>query len=322
MMQRSNIEVIPEETPNHSEFFSLNENSSIRLDKKIGEGTYANLFLGECQGKQVAIKCTKNEYNPKHRVTAQREKAIHSKIEALCHEHEGEEGVTSLIRYYGNLKNIEFSQYKILKGNMNIVVEYVNGGSLESWIFNEDREFNWSMVHQFVDDIFCGLSFLHQYNIVHGDIKPANLLLHQKDDEVIHGKICDFGFTKEVDDEIDSCGSPVYIAPEILLPLLPRSPASDIYSMAIVLFEMQARTHIYEDVDPPVNTLEDLRDRVCHRGERDTISKTCPPKVARLINWGWAQSPDVRPNAQASLMVWRSQGEEKIELKASSFSLT
>ena len=74
----------------------------------------------------------------------------------------------------------------------------------------------------FCFDILQGLKFLHYINVLHMDIKPANLLLSTKvtDDEYSIVKICDFGLCKVADSEGKvlirlRCGTEPYIAPEV-----------------------------------------------------------------------------------------------------------
>ena len=67
----------------------------------------------------------------------------------------------------------------------------------------------------FAYQIFRALKYLHSAKIMHRDLKPANILVHNNT-----FKICDFGFSKYVDDVqnvLKSCvGSPIYMAPQIL----------------------------------------------------------------------------------------------------------
>ena len=80
------------------------------------------------------------------------------------------------------------------------------------------------------------LTFLHARGIVHGDLKPSNLLLRGPGDLVL----ADFGAAALVGAGGESGGgTPLYLAPEQLRGA-PRAPATDLYAAGAVLFEMAA----------------------------------------------------------------------------------
>ncbi len=82
-----------------------------------------------------------------------------------------------------------------------------------------------------------GVFYLHHNNIVHRDIKPENILLMP--DKSL--KICDFGFAQHKPKECMSrakCGTPNFIAPEILHQDEYDATASDIYSCGMTLYAM------------------------------------------------------------------------------------
>ncbi|OBT98778.1 hypothetical protein VE01_03382 [Pseudogymnoascus verrucosus] len=86
--------------------------------------------------------------------------------------------------------------------------------------------------------LFEGIKYLHERNIVHRDIKPENILLTDKD---LHIKIADFGLAKIVGEDSFTttlCGTPSYVAPEILEDTKNRrySRAVDIWSLGVVLY--------------------------------------------------------------------------------------
>ena len=77
-----------------------------------------------------------------------------------------------------------------------IVMEYLAGGSLADKLKDHKPLSNYK-VHKYLGQILDGLDFLHQRNIYHSDIKPANILFTEQDDI----KICDFGIAVELQTE-------------------------------------------------------------------------------------------------------------------------
>ncbi|CAK7225257.1 serine/threonine protein kinase [Sporothrix curviconia] len=86
--------------------------------------------------------------------------------------------------------------------------------------------------------LFEGVKYLHERNIVHRDIKPENILLVDRD---LHVKLADFGLAKIIGEESFTttlCGTPSYVAPEILADGRNRkyTKAVDIWSLGVVLY--------------------------------------------------------------------------------------
>ncbi|PGH18765.1 CAMK/RAD53 protein kinase [Helicocarpus griseus UAMH5409] len=112
----------------------------------------------------------------------------------------------------------------------------------------EGELFNWIVAHQKLTEnearkvflqLFKGLKYLHERNIVHRDIKPENILLV---DDRLTVKLADFGLAKIIGEDSFTttlCGTPSYVAPEILVEN-PRhrkySRAVDIWSLGVVLY--------------------------------------------------------------------------------------
>lgn len=124
-------------------------------------------------------------------------------------------------------------------GDLYIVMEVVEGPSLAGWLASKGPLPIDDAV-RIARQVLAALAAAHAAGIVHRDVKPANVLLG--DDGV--AKLADFGIAKRFDELDDSVtgtgtviGTPRYLAPEQALGA-PITPATDVYAMGLLLFEM------------------------------------------------------------------------------------
>ena len=122
--------------------------------------------------------------------------------------------------------------------NLYLVSEFMQGGDMffhmhdgQIVIFsNEKTKF-------YILELVLGLDFLHKNNMVYRDLKPENILLDNKG----HVKLTDFGLSKILEDEEDKaftlCGTPQYLAPEVLL-RQGYDKMVDWWSLGCVMYEM------------------------------------------------------------------------------------
>jgi serine/threonine-protein kinase len=121
-----------------------------------------------------------------------------------------------------------------------IVMEYVDGTSLDKLIQNRERLSSEAIILIFLE-ICKGLKYAHDKEVIHRDIKPANILI-SKNGEV---KLVDFGIAtskQSVDDGLTktgmTLGTPSYMSPEQIADTSKVDKRADIYSMGVMLYEM------------------------------------------------------------------------------------
>ncbi|QSZ28690.1 hypothetical protein DSL72_003190 [Monilinia vaccinii-corymbosi] len=118
-----------------------------------------------------------------------------------------------------------------------LVLELAAEGELFNWIVKKGKLTEQEARKVFVQ-LFEGLKYLHERGIVHRDIKPENILMT---DGELHVKLADFGLSKIIGEESFTttlCGTPSYVAPEILQDNSHRryTRAVDIWSLGVVLY--------------------------------------------------------------------------------------
>nr|XP_021188313.2 ovarian-specific serine/threonine-protein kinase Lok [Helicoverpa armigera] len=120
-----------------------------------------------------------------------------------------------------------------------IVLELMQGGELFDRITKQGH-----LSEQFTKFLFrqmvLAVKYLHSQGITHRDLKPENVLLESQDDDTLV-KITDFGLSKFVGEDSfmkTMCGTPLYLAPEVLRANGQRSygPEVDVWSLGVIFF--------------------------------------------------------------------------------------
>ncbi|GAA5820272.1 hypothetical protein JCM11251_005553 [Rhodosporidiobolus azoricus] len=202
----------------------------------IGAGSFGSVYLGmnPLTGSLMAVKQVELPTGNSH--NEERKKGM---LDALEREIE-------LLKVLQHDNIVQYLDSSTDSQHLNIFLEYVPGGSVAALLQNYGA-FEEALVSKFVRQILTGLDYLHEREIIHRDIKGANILVDNKGNI----KISDFGISKKVEDNLLSGakvhrpslqGSVYWMAPEVVKQTAYTSKA-DIWSLGCLVVEMLTGAH-------------------------------------------------------------------------------
>lgn len=194
------------------------------IGKLLGHGTFAKVYLARNvkSGESVAIKVIDKEKILKGGLIAHIKREI------------------SILRRVRHPNIVQLFEVMATKAKIYFVMEYVRGGEL----FNKVAKgrLKEEVARKYFQQLISAVGFCHARGVFHRDLKPENLLL----DENGNLKVSDFGLSA-VSDQIRQdglfhtfCGTPAYVAPEVLARKGYDAAKVDIWSCGIILFVLMA----------------------------------------------------------------------------------
>ena len=246
----------------------------IELKRKIGAGSFGDVYQGVYRGTNVAVKIPREK--------------ISDKAQFIKFFDE-----IAIMRDLRHPNVLLFMGARIQSPNQCIVTEYMPRGSLYDILHDDSIVLDWMLIQTMALDAAQGMDFLHSASppILHRDFKSPNLLVDKK----WNLKVADFGLTKfqkslNTSDH-SPMGSILWTAPEVLQDPENYTKKSDVYSYGIVLWELLTRSDPYQGMNPMYVALAVMED-----GLRPSVPPNWHGDIVKLLNDCWHSDPYVRPS--------------------------
>ncbi|KAJ9082101.1 Protein kinase of the Mitotic Exit Network, variant 2 [Entomophthora muscae] len=254
------------------------ENSKLlaqyQLGDCIGKGQFGSVYkaLNLHTGQIVAVKRVDLDGRSKE------------EIESLM-------GEVDLLKSLSHVRVVNYEGYVKTEASLNIVLEYVENGSLLQ-LLRSYGPLPAALVASFTSQILEGLMYLHDKQVVHCDLKAANILSN-KNGKI---KLTDFGVSlnlKVKDSDLGEivAGTPNWMAPEVIT-LQGASTASDIWSLGCTIVELLTEKPPYSDMNAMAALYRIVED------DCPPLPKNISPSLDDFLRSCFKKKPTKRPTAE------------------------
>ncbi|XP_022145347.1 serine/threonine-protein kinase STY17-like isoform X2 [Momordica charantia] len=256
----------------------------LKLENKVGSGSYGDLYRGTYFSQEVAIKVLRPELIN----------------EEMIKEFSQEVYIMRKVRH----KNVvQFIGACTRPSNLCIVTEFMSRGSIFDFLHKQRGVFNLPSLLKVAIDISRGMNYLHQNNIIHRDLKTANLLM----DENMVVKVADFGVARvQTQSGVMTAETGTYrwMAPEVI-EHKPYDHKADVFSFGIALWELLTGEIPYSSMTPLQAAVG-----VVQKGLRPTIPKNVHPILVELLEKCWRLDPTERPDFSEIIEILKQMAEQ------------
>lgn len=245
---------------------------------------------------------------------------LRSRDAILLNRFQREARAAAKLSHASSVRVLDFGEDRE-QGFLYLVMELVEGRSLMDILSAESRLPVARAVH-LMGQVASALSAAHQVDIIHRDVKPANIIVTRERTEdgtdFERAKVCDFGLAKIATEHVDpnlthdpkqrAAGTPVYMAPEQAVGEV-LDPRADIYACGVVLHHLLVGR-------PPFLAKKSFQILMAHVSTPPTplreIDPSIPEAVERLVLWCLAKNRDERCPDARTLRVALREIEDRL----------
>jgi len=202
-----------------------------RLVAEIASGAMGDVFeaIDQLDGSKAAVKVLRTEYLAD---------------EAMRRRFRREAAILKAIDHPAIVRLLELGVED--DGQVFLVTEYVEGETLAERLV--DAPLSLTAADALVDALCGGLGAVHDHGVLHGDLKPANVIWHERGGP----RLVDFGASKILGlDRLTATGelsgTPAYMAPEVLTGKASVDQRIDVYGLGVVLYEALSAERPFQD---------------------------------------------------------------------------
>ncbi len=252
------------------------------VERPLGRGGMAQVYVAKhaALGRQVAVKFLSSELSG----------------QAQLYQRFLQEAQVMANLSHPNV--VDIFDFGELAGRYYYVMELLLGEDLSAVIRRTGR-FPHEELVGYVQQICSALDAAHSAGVVHRDLKPANIFV--LDGQDLHVKLMDFGVAKVQRSDVGATlggqilGTPSHMAPEQVLGRLDLiSPASDLYGLGVILYEMLTGRLPFDSESDIVTMSMHVREPV---PPIRSLAPDVPARVAELVESCLQKQPEKRPRS-------------------------
>jgi serine/threonine protein kinase len=299
-----------------------------RLGSTLGSGSFATVYTGHLIDKSTPRVGANG-------VTIPEEVAIKVIDKTKLSEGAEKDAVMEEVRVQSSVHHpncVGLYEYFNEKNKLYLVLELVKGGELFDQIVEKGYFTEREAAHT-VQQIAMALAYLEERKIVHRDLKPENLIFSKRSPDAVL-KLTDFGLAKDISRESsseplnDPCGTPGYVAPEILMSK-PYGLKVDTWAVGVILYTLlcgyppfysEDQQALFSQIKKAVYVFDSPYWDDVSKGAKEVVTKLLvanPQKrlsAKELLELDWVKDPHSQNQAHLGKHV--IEGIEKLQKNA------